>query len=360
MRSFRARCAPRLLLFAAPSFCAFGQTTQFPNLSINKYHTPAFYQGLQNGSYVITVSNLGPAPTSGAVTVTEMLPVGIIATSMNGNGWNCTQPSGPCTQSIALQSGQSYQPITLLVNVAADAPASVQNTAKVTGGGDANIHFATDPTSILPSPNLSITKTHSPAFYQGLTGGVYTITVNNLGPGPTTAPVMVADNLPAGLTATLIQGQGWNCTPPSGPCTRSDALNVGLSYPAIKLTVNVAPDAPASVTNAAMLSGGGDANAHPAMDPTSILPSPNLSITKTHSPAFSQGLTGGTYTITVNNLGPGPTTAPVMVAGYQAAHTSDCPRRFRNRHPTAADAAISWARYGSPREGHQEGVGKIG
>ena len=288
-------------------------TTQFPNLSITKTHTPTFYQGLQNGQYVITVSNGGPAATSGTVTVTEMLPSGLTATSMTGNGWSCTQPSGPCTQSTSLAAGRSYQPINLLVNVAPDAPASVQNTATATGGGDANIHTGTDPTTILPSPNLSITKTHTPTFYQGLTGGTYSMIVYNGGPGPTTSAVTVTDNLPAGLTATAIQGQGWTCTQPSGPCNRSDPLNSGLSYPAINLTVNVDAAAPASVTNTATLMGGGDANTHTATDPTNILPSPNLSITKTHTPTFYQGLTGGTYSMIVYNGGPGPTTSAVTV-----------------------------------------------
>jgi uncharacterized protein with beta-barrel porin domain len=43
-------------------------------------------------------------------------------------------------------------------------------------------------------------------------------------------------------------------------CTRSDAVAPGASYPAITLTANVAGNAPASVTNSATVSGGGDAN----------------------------------------------------------------------------------------------------
>ena len=42
--------------------------------------------------------------------------------------------------------------------------------------------------------------------------------------------------------------------------TRSDALAAGGSYPAITLTVNVAANAPASVTNTATVSGGGEVN----------------------------------------------------------------------------------------------------
>jgi hypothetical protein len=73
--------------------------------------------------------------------------------------------------------------------------------------------------------------------------------------------VTVADTLPAGLTATAIAGTGWTCSiSPTLGCTRSDTLAAGASYPVISLTVNVASNAPASVTNTATVSGGGEVN----------------------------------------------------------------------------------------------------
>ena len=56
-----------------------------------------------------------------------------------------------------------------------------------------------------------------------------------------------------------MSGTGWTCTlTPSLGCTRSDALAAGASYPAITLTVSVAANAPASVTNTAAVTGGGN------------------------------------------------------------------------------------------------------
>jgi hypothetical protein len=66
--------------------------------------------------------------------------------------------------------------------------------------------------------------------------------------------------LPAGLTATAIGGMNWNCTLMTLTCTRTDVLAAGASYPAITLTVNIASTAPASVTNRATISGGGETN----------------------------------------------------------------------------------------------------
>ncbi len=78
-------------------------------------------------------------------------------------------------------------------------------------------------------------------FRQGDTGDTYaSLTVTNTGQGPTSGTVTVTDTLPAGLTATAVNGTGWTCTLLSLTCTRNDALAAGGSYPAITVTVNVA------------------------------------------------------------------------------------------------------------------------
>jgi uncharacterized repeat protein (TIGR01451 family) len=108
------------------------------------------------------------------------------------------------------------------------------------------------------APDLMLVKTHVGNFAAGQVGAIYVITVSNGGSGPTVGVVTVADTLPAGLAATTIGGTGWSCTLASLNCTRSDVLIVGSSYPQITLTVNVAPNASASITNVANVSGGGD------------------------------------------------------------------------------------------------------
>ena len=117
------------------------------------------------------------------------------------------------------------------------------------------------------SPDLTISKTHGGAFTRGQAGAIYTITVANEGTGPTSGTVTVTDALPAGLTASAIEGAQWTCTLAGLTCTRSDSLAAQGSYPAIMVTVNVATDAPGTVTNSATVSGGGDAT--PADDTAS-------------------------------------------------------------------------------------------
>jgi uncharacterized repeat protein (TIGR01451 family) len=126
--------------------------------------------------------------------------------------------------------------------------------------------------AVVQQPNLPIVKKHAGNFTQGQVGATYTITVSNSGPGTTNGTVTVTDIIPQGLTATAISGAGWSCTPPAGPCKRSDVLAALASYPAITVTVNVSANAPPSVTNTATVSGGGAFNSNTANDVTTIVP----------------------------------------------------------------------------------------
>jgi uncharacterized protein (TIGR03437 family) len=110
------------------------------------------------------------------------------------------------------------------------------------------------------APDLAISKTHTGSFTQAQNGATYTIAVSNAGGVPTTAPVTVVDTLPNGLSAAGIAGTGWSCVPATLTCTRSDALAAAASWPPISVSVNVASNAPASLTNIATVSGGGELN----------------------------------------------------------------------------------------------------
>jgi hypothetical protein len=89
--------------------------------------------------------------------------------------------------------------------------------------------------------------------------------------GPTSGTVTVTENVPDGLTLAWMSGTGWNCPGGSNSCARSDPLAAGASYPPITMSVNVASDAPSSLTNQATISGGSSAPVN-ASDPTTVLP----------------------------------------------------------------------------------------
>jgi uncharacterized repeat protein (TIGR01451 family) len=249
-------------------------TCPVPDLTVTKTHAGSFSQGNTGKTYTITVTNSGEAPTTALVSAKDVLPAGLNATAMSGAGWTCTVATQTCTRSDALAAGASYPPITLTVNVASGAPVSVTNTVTVSGGGELNgvNSTASDTAAVAPAIDLIVTSSHAGSFTQGATGKTYTIIARNAGGLPTTGVITVSDTLPSGLTATAISGTGWACTLGTLTCTRGDVLAASTSYPAITLTVNVAANAPAVVTNTAQVSGGGQTNTanDTASDPTVI------------------------------------------------------------------------------------------
>jgi uncharacterized repeat protein (TIGR01451 family) len=136
----------------------------------------------------------------------------------------------------------------------------VINSATISGGGDLNTanNTASDPTTIIPAADLSLSMSHSGTFTQGRSG-TYTITVMNNG-GPTNGLVTVTSTLPSVFTATAISGSGWTCVVATLSCTRSDVLADKTTFPPITIQLNVATNAPASVISTASVSGGGDSN----------------------------------------------------------------------------------------------------
>ncbi len=107
-----------------------------PDLSIVKTHSGTFAQAQTGVQYTLTVTNNGPGSTAGTVTVTDTLPAGLTATAFSGTGWLClVLPALSCSRSDALPAGNSYPPVILVADVAADAPPTIVNSASVAGGG---------------------------------------------------------------------------------------------------------------------------------------------------------------------------------------------------------------------------------
>jgi uncharacterized repeat protein (TIGR01451 family) len=283
----------------------------------------------QNFSYTIIVGNSGPDSATSA-SMTDTLPGNLTFVSLSSpGGWSCSTPSvgsgGTVSCSIATLAPNPGQTFVLTVNVPGGTGDGTEydNTATVASStpdptpendNSTAVTFATAPSP----PDLTIAKTHTGTAQQGQTGFTYTITVSNVGTSSTSGLVTVSDTLPAGLTATGITGSGWSCTVgATSTCTRSDALANGASYPPITLTVNVASNAPALITNTATVSGGGDTTPgnNSSSDPTIVTagPAPDLTISKTHSGNARLGQIGFVYTITVRNVGTAPSSGTVTV-----------------------------------------------
>ena len=293
------------------------------DLTLSKSHTGDFVQGQIGATYTLTATQYRPGGHHRPVTGRGQLPSG--ADSDGGR----RDRAGParfqantcsCTRSDPLNAGASYPPITLTVNVASTAPPEVINGAAITGGSDGNSanNVVTDPTVIIRGPDLTITKTATGSFTQGQIGAGYTLAVGNAGGLGTSGGVTVTDSLPTGLAPASVSGPGWACgiSGNTMTCTRSDPLPPGGSYPPINLTVNVASNAPPSVTNQATVGGGGDLNAsnNTASATTPIARDVRLDDHQEPHRQFHAGTGNASYTVTVTNVGAAPTNASVVVS----------------------------------------------
>ena len=291
------------------------------DLTISKSHVGNFHQGDASDNYSINVTNLGTGPTTGVVTVTDVLPAGLIAVSATGSGWS-TSINGStvtATRLDALTAGTSYPLLTVTVSVANNAASSITNRASVAGGGEAILtnDSADDVTAIVSFADLTLTKSHLANFQQGDASDTYVLVVNNVGAGPSNGLVTLTDILPSGLTPTGAVGIGWTASINGSTvtATRSDSLIGSGSYPTLTVTVRVANDAPASVTNTAYVSGGGESNLanDTASNPTNIDGVADLTITKSHSDTFRQGDSGHAFTLVVTNAGGGSSSGLVTI-----------------------------------------------
>jgi exo-1,4-beta-D-glucosaminidase len=339
-----------------------------PGLTADNAVDGAFRQGDPGDRYEITVINTGGAPTNGSaaapVTATVTLSAGQTIGALYGSGWTCNlaaitapqaEPADTCYRSDVLPGENGEEPpITVVVSVANDAPATGTETVQVDGGGNvggpasvaattaiapAPAPPATGPATGTP-PELTVISSHAGRFAQGDASDAYTLAVSNAAAGGTTSGlVTVTDQLPPGITPVEMTGAGWTCSlaPPTLPptsssrrnpvtntyepqpvCSRSDALAPGASYPPITLNVAVADNAQPSVTNTATAYGGGSGVVSTGTDPTAVRQLPALAV-------FSYPSAGGVpyapfapgrgasdvYHVTVANDGYAPTSAPV-------------------------------------------------
>ncbi len=106
-----------------------------PDLTIAMTHSGDFIPG-QAVTFSITVSNVGGGQSVGLISVTDTLPVGLTATSLDGDDWDCDLVSLTCTTSEDVDPGNHLPVLILETTVDLNAPLVVVNIATVSGGGD--------------------------------------------------------------------------------------------------------------------------------------------------------------------------------------------------------------------------------
>lgn len=178
----------------------------------------------------------------------------------DGAGYTVTQPSQPPSTNNGITTAGSTGGVATAVVVTPSAISGINlaGANSVSGGND----FA-EVTG--PSPDLAISKTHSPtSFAAGSATGYFTITPSNVGSLATSGTISVVDTLPAGLTvAQTPTGSGWSCAGAVGAttftCTTTAVIAAGGTGAPIIVRVAVASGLEGQIlTNIAVISGGGE------------------------------------------------------------------------------------------------------
>jgi Bacterial Ig-like domain (group 3)/Dockerin type I domain len=283
-------------------------------------NSPANFTQGGTGSFNFVVTNNGPGPTGGTLTLTDTLPTGLTYASSTGTGWNCSA-SGQvvaCTISgtnAVVTPTNTYPPLAINVNVASNAPASVQNSATISGSMDTtpgDNTTSTDTVTVLAPSVLTISKTAVGTFTQGSTAD-WDVTVGNSAGtvDTTTGTVSLSDTLPSGYT---VSGFGttntttWSCSgtgTQTATCSTIMQLAGGSSYPVIHIIVNVPAASPTSVTNTASVSGGGASNSPQtaSSSPTVVQVPASVSINGMQTQSTADTTAFGSLAVTVKDAG---------------------------------------------------------
>lgn len=276
-------------------------------------------------TYILRVSNNGPDPAAGPITVVDTLPPGLGSVVATGDGWTCSTAveQVECTRTAApLASGASLPPITVVAAIPADTPDDtvLTNTATVAGPTfDPNLgnNTSTISDALDRSADLSIDKNVSGPVVAG-EDVTFTLDVSNRGASDSAGPIVVRDTLPAGTAYRSATGEGWSCAVEAGAltCRRADGLANGESAPQITLVLGLAATATGQLSNTGTVSGP-ETDPNPGNNTSTVTvpieESADLALLKDHVGEFVPGAQG-VYTFTVTNFGPSTAKGPITIS----------------------------------------------
>lgn len=282
----------------------------------------------------LDVANDGPDAAVGPFVVTDSLPAGLSAVTAAGTGWTCgvtppassgTGASVRCERPGSLAVGAVLPTITVRGTLPADrAPGTdLANHAAVTGGTHDPVPADDEDevtSTVTAVADLGIQKSLGGAGLVPGTTATYALDVTNHGPSVARGPLRVVDTLPAGLTYDSFTGADWELADRDGQqltfAYRGGDAPVG-TLPQIVVSVRVAPDLRAAVTNRAEVTEPTDPTTGPEQPDsdevvTTPTPKADLSLGKSHVGDLKAG-TRGTYRFVVTNRGPSDASGPLSV-----------------------------------------------
>ena len=303
----------------APQAITFATELFSPNVTLTK--TSPTSQDSPGGAktYTITATNNGSGDAT-SVQLRDPIPAGATYVSSSTSTGSITRDATTNTVVADLGTLTPGASATVTINVtlgtALGLGSTVTNTATLGFvAADLGLPITTvaDAVTTIAYPDPGIVKT-----IRSSAGGAYTfdLTVTNQGTLATTGTVTVGDFSDGGFTGTYtMSGDGWTCWPVEhSPCTRTDPLAPGASYPVITVVSNYTPGS--AVLNTGSVSGGGqptDANSPALLNDVSTtgVPSAPLATLVLNKRALEDTISLGTlggFEIQVRNTGPSTAT----------------------------------------------------
>jgi uncharacterized repeat protein (TIGR01451 family)/fimbrial isopeptide formation D2 family protein len=225
----------------------------------------------QTTTYTITVTNtqVGDGALAQGVVIVDPLPVGLIPLNVEADPGNfaCSLTENPVNSVTCVGDLNPGDTVTITIsafvtleNGTLDNEACVDPANTIAETNELNNCKHAISAVTPPAPDLQINKS---ADSGSVTAGqtlTYTLNVSNVGTGPTTAPVVVTDNVPADVTVVQVTPDGgWDCSATSGnnvSCTRPDMAAGDSANIVIQTTAGAGLTEP--FQNTADVSGGGD------------------------------------------------------------------------------------------------------
>ncbi|MCK6694153.1 MAG: DUF11 domain-containing protein, partial [Thermoanaerobaculia bacterium] len=266
--------------------------------------------------YKIKLRNNGPL-AGNDVTISDLLPAGVtyVSHTVSESAYNPgTGVWGGTNLDMAIGEEDS-----LMITATVTAPngSLVTNTATITSQTQPDDITANNTASVffvVGNADVSLTKSVNGAVFFPGDPIVYTLTITNNGPFQA-AGFSVADTLPAGVTFTSASATLGSYSNATGLWTfGTNTLAVGASATlTINATVN-AGTAGFTITNTgkAISVQGGNNTANDVATATFKVHGADISVTKTASASTPNEGDPLTYTISVTNNGPDPTTSLII------------------------------------------------
>ena len=218
-------------------------------LTVTSTHSGSFTPG-SSGQYTVTVTNGAFAgAATGTVTVTEILPAGLVMSGMTGSGWNCG--TNTCSRSDGLAAGTSFPQITVTVSVASPAPSQVTNQVTVAGGaaetGAEDLTLITGsapaaPTLVSPVNGATSVSLSTSLTWNSASGATsYDVYAGTTWPPPFVTNTALTTYSPAGLVAATTYY--WQIVAKNGSHTTGSTIWSFTTIPTGNCTYTLNPTA---------------------------------------------------------------------------------------------------------------------